>query len=167
MLILNCLITCVNLHDVLLHLGGKADGFFWTHVSRSFTYKLGCEETFDTLLPFHKVSSEEYRSDSMLKGNNVLCDWNIRNSFPATESWLSLSKKQKLFCFCYFTYLTEREGSSFYWNDLIILMNCSIFFLLAEQSWALLQISLYWRMKKSSTKWSKVWKLLLVLKSVT
>lgn len=71
-------------------------------VSKSFTYKLGCEGTFDTLLPFHKVSSEEHLSDSMLKGNNVNCDWNIRNSFRATESWLSLSKKQKLFSFLSF-----------------------------------------------------------------
>lgn len=50
-------------------------------------------KTFDALLPFHKVWSAKYLNYSMLKSNNILCDWNIRNSFPNTKSQLSFSKR--------------------------------------------------------------------------
>lgn len=68
--------------------------FFWIFFSNpSF---INCNvKTFDALLPFHKVWSAKYWNYCMLKSGSILCDWNIRNSFPNSKSQLSFWKRQK------------------------------------------------------------------------
>ena len=103
-----CGAVCCVCSELLSDIWEGRSMVFGTCVSKPSRLNWGVKRHLMPYYSFHEVWSAAHLSDSMLKGNDVLCDWCIRNSFPITELWVSLSKRQKLVFFVLLLYIFNR-----------------------------------------------------------